>query len=148
MTLVNRPGRPEIRSARDAHHQNLISIQGKMRDSFSGTRADRAAEQGILRRSVAAFRDPGQGFLAAAKTESQRNLIHIGGVPIGQRRLAKIGLHESLCENHLLTWMSRQMCSVIFATKAGEGLARPGKMANDVRKKFVAGAGGGRLVQW
>jgi hypothetical protein len=72
VALVDR-SRPEIRSAGDAHHQHLVSVQGEMRVRSSNNGANRAAAQRIFRGSVAASHNPGQGFLAAAKPESQRD---------------------------------------------------------------------------
>jgi len=69
VTLLFRPWRPEIRSAGDAHHQHIVSMQRKMRGRSSNDCANRAATQRILRLSVAAFRYPGQGFLSTAEPE-------------------------------------------------------------------------------
>ena len=118
-----------------------------MRGFFPRTGANRAAEQRILGRSVAAFRNPCQGFLAAAKPEGQRDLIHIAGVSAGQRQLPEDRVDESLCENNLLARMSGQMRSVILPGETGEGRVPRIEMADDMGEKFVSRTGGGRLIQ-
>src|SRR5262249_32826709 len=76
VTLVDPPRPPKIGSSSERHHQTLVSIQSKMRGLVSGTGANRPAVQRILRRSITAFHNLGQGFLAAAKPEGQPNLVH------------------------------------------------------------------------
>jgi len=141
VTLVDRPRRPKIGSSSERHHQTLVSIQSKMAGLVSGTGANRPAAQRILRRSITAFRNPGQGFLAAAKPEGQPQLIHIDGRLVRRPRLREMSVNERLHESHLLTRMHRQMRGAILAAEASEGFAVPVKMADQMRQKFVAGTG-------